>query len=62
MSVGWAPFGLDSGADWQAWLLLIVALLVCWGLVIAATAALFGGHFGGRHHRSGSPRPGRRHE
>jgi hypothetical protein len=62
MSVGWAPAVLGSGVDWRSWLVLIIALLVCWGLVIAATAALFGSHFGGRSHRNGSPRPGRRNE
>ncbi len=62
MSVGWAPAVLGSGVDWRSWLVLIIALLVCWGLVLAAAAALFGSPFGGRGHRDGLPRPGRRNE
>lgn len=62
MSVGWAPSELGVGPDGSVLLLLIVALVLCWGLVVAATAALFGSPLGGRRHRDGSPRPGRRHE
>jgi hypothetical protein len=62
MSVGWEPSVLGGGADWPTWLLVTVALVACWGLVVAATTALFGGHLGGRSQRNGSPRLGRRHE
>jgi hypothetical protein len=62
MGVGWAPAVLGTGVDWRSGLVLVIALLVCWGLVVAAAATLFGSPFGGRSHRNGSPRPGRRNE
>ena len=42
MSMGWAPGLLEAGADWDVWLTLTAVLVLCWGLVVAAMAALFG--------------------
>lgn len=40
MSFGWAHAMFDA-ADWDFWLLMGGVLVVCWGLVVAATATLF---------------------
>ena len=40
MSLGWAHAMFDA-ADWDFWLLMGGVLVVCWGLVVAATATLF---------------------
>ena len=41
MSMGWAGM-FDAGGHWNLWLLAGVVVL-CWALVVAATAVLFGG-------------------
>lgn len=40
MSLGWAH-AVFAAADWDFWLLMGGVLVVCWGLVVAATATLF---------------------
>ena len=40
MSLGWAHAMFDA-ADWDLWLLMGGVLVLCWGLVVAATATLF---------------------
>lgn len=50
MSMGWAPAAFDAAGDWHL-LLLTGVLVLCWGLVVAATATLFGRPAGGRHGR-----------
>ncbi|ORB62797.1 hypothetical protein [Mycolicibacterium tusciae] len=49
MSMGWAPVAFDAAGEWQLWLALTGVLVLCWGLVVVATATLFGGPVGGRH-------------
>ncbi|WP_102143095.1 hypothetical protein [Mycobacterium hubeiense] len=51
MSMGWAPAAFDAAGDWQLWLALTGVLVLCWGLVVVATATLFGAA-GGRQSRS----------
>jgi hypothetical protein len=51
MNVGIAPVAFDVVGDWHVWLPLGAVLVLCWGLVVVATATLFGGHPGGRHIR-----------
>jgi hypothetical protein len=51
MSMGWAPAAFEAPGDWHLWLALVVVLVLCWGLVVAATATLFGRPAGGRHGR-----------
>ncbi|KUH64810.1 hypothetical protein AU184_17725 [Mycolicibacterium novocastrense] len=50
MSMGWAPVAFDAAGDWQLWLALTGVLVLCWGLVVVATATLFGAA-GGRQSR-----------
>jgi hypothetical protein len=59
MTVGWAHSALAGGVPWPPWL-IVLALLVCWAVVIAATAALFAGHVSGRGHPSEAPSRSRR--
>jgi hypothetical protein len=51
MSMGWGPAGFEAGGDWQMWLLLTAVLVLFWGLVAAAVAALFASPGGQRNHR-----------
>ncbi|WP_006243234.1 hypothetical protein [Mycolicibacterium tusciae] len=51
MSMGWAPVAFEAVGDWHLLLALTGALVLGWGLVIVATAALFGGPAGGRQGR-----------
>ncbi|AEV73346.1 hypothetical protein MycrhN_2768 [Mycolicibacterium rhodesiae NBB3] len=52
MSMGWAPVAFEAvGGDWHLLLALTGALVLGWGLVVVATAALFGGPAGGRQGR-----------
>lgn len=46
MSMGWAAF--EAVGAWHLLLTLTVAPVLGWGLVVVATAALFGGPAGGR--------------
>ncbi|MBP2452369.1 Uncharacterised protein [Mycobacteroides abscessus subsp. massiliense] len=41
MSVGSTVGGFVAGADWDVWLLLTAALVVCWVVAIATAASLF---------------------
>lgn len=41
MSVGSTLGGLVADADWDGWLLLTAALVVCWIVAIATAASLF---------------------
>ncbi|WP_099041875.1 hypothetical protein [Mycobacterium neglectum] len=51
MSMGWAPTAFEAADDWQLWLALTGVLVLCWGVVVAATATLFGRPAGRRHGR-----------
>jgi hypothetical protein len=43
MGIEWLAEMFDFARGWDVWLLLAGALLLCWGLVVAAMATLFGG-------------------
>lgn len=51
MSMGITSVAFEAVGDWQIWLPLAGVLVLCWGLVVVATASLFGGPAGGRHSR-----------
>ncbi|BBZ15997.1 hypothetical protein MGAD_03320 [Mycolicibacterium gadium] len=51
MGMGWAPAAFETAGDWHLWLALTGVVVLCWGLVVAATATLFGRPAGGRHGR-----------
>ena len=42
MGIEWLAEMFDFAGGWDVWLLLTGALVVCWGLVVAAMATLFG--------------------
>lgn len=52
MTVAWNFGELDTHGGWDAWLLLTVAVVVCWVAAIVTAAALFG-----RAPRDGHPAP-----
>lgn len=56
VSMGWAAEMFDAAADWDLWLLLAGVLVLCWGLVLAATATLFGSSSDGRLTRTAQGR------
>ena len=49
--MGWTPVALQAVCDWHLWLPLAGVLALCWGVVVVAAAALFGGATAGRDSR-----------
>lgn len=42
MGIEWLAEMFEGAGGWDVWLLLAGALVLCWGLVVAAMATLFG--------------------
>jgi hypothetical protein len=43
MGIEWLAEMFELAGGWDVWPLLTGAVVLCWGLVVAAMAALFGG-------------------